>query len=262
MTFFPVTKIARFLRKLRKRARYFYRKLNQRRWLYRRQLRQLTPSSLLEGHFRIFSSPSHVCLSGFKVALDLLDGGPASIIETGTSAWGTDSTALWAKYVKTFGGRLWSVDIRQEPALKLGFLGHQIELVVEDSVLFLQNFASENEGVKIDLIYLDSFDVDWSDPTPAANHGWGEFVAIQPLVKPGTIVIIDDTPRNPTEMPFVSEEVMKHVRSFFERKIGPPGKGNLVFNFVSQSSEWEILHHSYNFVVRKMYAQPLSATQV
>ena len=234
-----------------KRLNRFARALRQKTWLLLPPTPDITPEKLVDKHFRLFSEPSHVCREGFGVALDHLAGRAASILETGTSAWGTDSTRLWSKYVNTFGGRLWSVDIREDPSRRLGRLGSRVELVVGDSVQFIRSFAMQNKGLTLDLIYFDSFDVDWSDSGPAARHGWAEWQAVQPLVGVGTIVIIDDTPRGPDEMPEVSRAVMSSVRRFIQTEGSPPGKGALIFDFVSRSDEWEILHHSYNLVVRK-----------
>ena len=62
----------------------------------------------------------------------------ATDVETGTSAWGTDSTRLWDNYVTHYGGSFHSVDIRSEPARRLkGQVGKRTRLVTSDSVNFL-----------------------------------------------------------------------------------------------------------------------------
>jgi hypothetical protein len=44
----------------------------------------------------------------------------------------------------------------------------------------------------VDLLYLDSFDVDWDDPHPSALHHLHELCAAMPALKPGAIVAVDD----------------------------------------------------------------------
>lgn len=43
-------------------------------------------------------------------------------------------------------------------------------------------------------MYLDSYDVDFSNPLPSAQHHLNEFKAVKHLLHKGSIVLIDDTP--------------------------------------------------------------------
>jgi hypothetical protein len=54
-----------------------------------------TGQELLAAHFDTWSSPNHINRPGFEVAVELMGDRPMRILETGTSAWGTDSTRLW-----------------------------------------------------------------------------------------------------------------------------------------------------------------------
>jgi hypothetical protein len=47
----------------------------------------------------------------------------------------------------------------------------------------------------IDLLYLDSYDLDWSHPTPSAVHHLKELVSIIAGVGPHTLVVVDDAPQ-------------------------------------------------------------------
>ena len=79
---------------------------------------------------------------GFRLALRLLAGRPARIVETGTSAWGVDSTLLFDSYVRHFGGRFDSVDLRALPSDRLRpVVGPATHLHVGDSVEFLSGLA-------------------------------------------------------------------------------------------------------------------------
>jgi hypothetical protein len=170
--------------------------------------------ALVFWHFLSRSSLGHPNRNGLEIALGELRNNPALIVETGTSAWGCDSTRLWASYIKSFGGQLYSVDIRDEPRRKLGRLGSNVVLSVGDSVEFLQNFSKSTKE-KIDLLYLDSFDVDWNEPMASAVHGFKEFECSLPSLKSGSIVIIDDTPNTIKWIPHSQqEEVQRFEESF------------------------------------------------
>jgi hypothetical protein len=48
---------------------------------------------------------------------------------------------------------------------------------------------------QVDLFYLDSYDVDWNDDTASAQHHLNEFLTVQPNIRPGCVVAIDDNSR-------------------------------------------------------------------
>jgi hypothetical protein len=95
----------------------------------------------------------------------------ARIVETGTSAWGVDSTLLLESYVRHFGGRFDSVDLRALPSDRLRpVVGPTTHLHVGDSVAFIAGLADEPGVAPVDLAYLDSYDLDWADPAPSEAH--------------------------------------------------------------------------------------------
>jgi hypothetical protein len=47
----------------------------------------------------------------------------------------------------------------------------------------------------VDLFYLDSYDVDWNNDTDSANHHLKEFKIIQPFIRAGAVVAVDDNSR-------------------------------------------------------------------
>ena len=120
--------------------------------------------------------------------------GPINIIETGASQSWDDGMmgVIFAKIAKLTGGQMWVVDIDQNAIdnskaafdeLGLDFINYH----VGDSVEFLQNFEE-----RVDLIHLDSWDLNLKDPFPSAFHGWREFEAIKDKLEPGAVIIVDD----------------------------------------------------------------------
>jgi hypothetical protein len=206
------------------------------------------PTKSIQGlvirHFRFWSHSNHQNVGAFLCALAELGGKPAVIVETGTSAWGTDSTRLWARYVQKYGGELWSVNLRREASERLrGQLKGNVHLVVGDSVEFLHGAKYP----KADLYFLDSWDIDWSDPDPAAHHGYKEFQAIQNSLKIGDIVIIDDTPR---DYSFLPNSIITYLEDGRLETDLMPGKGALVFQEIHNDPKYLILYHEYSLVVK------------
>jgi hypothetical protein len=156
-----------------------------------------TESRDLDTIFKEHFKDHHVNYDIARLVLDELKGKPLHVVETGTSAWGLDSTRLWDTYINSFGGEVYSVDIREEAGLKLiekgGKLSPHTHLYVGDSVPWLKQIGStigrahEREKEKmtekeakesIDVWFLDSCDVDWNEPDSAAFHGFAELMAI------------------------------------------------------------------------------------
>jgi hypothetical protein len=200
-------------------------------------------------HFFSRSELNHICRRGLVFALNKLEKKSAIIVETGTSAWGTDSTRLWSLYIGSFGGTLHSVDVRKQPSETFGNADTNVKLYVDDSINFLNNF-NQYEKNKIDLLYLDSFDIDWENPEPAMNHGLNEFRTAEKYLKPNAIIVIDDTPDNLNWIPESAHFISRKIYA----KCGElPGKGALVLAEIKKLPEkYEIIYHSYNLVIRKI----------
>lgn len=211
-------------------------------------IRRLRPSveRLALLHFIEHSDVFHINRQGLTLAVSALAGRSADIIETGTSAWGTDSTRLWATYVERYGGECWSVDIRPAAGEALGDLGPRTHLVVGDSAAFIREFAAQRQA-PIDLAYLDSWDTDWADPLPSALHGLAEWEALQPLLAAGTIVVIDDTPAS---LDMIPREHRGLAREFEATHGALPGKGALVLASLRNRSDVSVQYHHYNLVLR------------
>ena len=137
---------------------------------------------------------THICYHTMKKSLELLLNNNSSnniIVETGCSTHqGTKSTTLWDMFVNKFGGNVYSVDLDNVAVVNANKMTSDKTLVTcSDSVKYLKTFTQP-----IDLLYLDSYDVDFSNPLPSAQHHLNEFNAVKHLLHKGSIVLIDDTP--------------------------------------------------------------------
>jgi hypothetical protein len=201
-------------------------------------------TGLLEAHFSTWSEPTHVNRPGFEQALACSRPGPLTIIETGTSAWGTDSTRLWDAYVQRFGGEFWSVDLSAAPSSRLAKqVCDRTHLVVQDSVSFLNSFVEADPLRTVDLCYLDSWDVDWADPQASMDHGLAEFHAIAPLLRSGSVLLIDDTP---TALEYVPPSHTEQAQRFLAQRGFLPGKGALVIQELQQRADVRKIWEGYS----------------
>jgi len=205
-----------------------------------------TVEDLVAQHFKQWSQSDHQNRQGLFLALDLLSGKAATIIETGTSAYGTDSTRLFDSYVRHFGGDFYTVDINPYPSRRLRFAkSRRAHFFIMDSVQFLDNFSKITAHKSADLIYLDSWDVDWSDPFASAEHGKKELIAIRPLLLPGTVIVVDDTPILMKWIPSSDHD----AATKFKIEYGVlPGKGAF-YNQALKGIDFTVIHHDYNLVI-------------
>jgi hypothetical protein len=205
-------------------------------------------ADLVAAHFRSRSDPAHVNAASLGEALGLLDGRPATILETGSSAWGTDSSLLFDDYVAAFGGTFATVDVRPEPLRRLRpLLGPRSSATCDDSVRFLERWVREHPGRAVDLVYLDSFDVDFGAPVPAAMHGLSELWAIRPALRAGSLLLVDDTPATLDDVPPAEQA---RAADFHERHGLVPGKGMLVDLCLASAPGVEKLRHGYQALYR------------
>ncbi len=119
------------------------------------------------------------------------------ILETGcmrrVGNWDGDgqSTFLFDRFINTHQGNLFSVDISEEAVETASeVVSLRTFFRCGDSVKFLQELSPEH---KFDLVYLDSYDVDFENPHPSSLHHLFELCAIlHKNCKKGTIIAIDD----------------------------------------------------------------------
>ncbi len=122
-----------------------------------------------------------------------------TILETGIARtdenWEGDgmSSLMFDKYINAVGGNFTSIDI--EPS-NVDFARSQVSaksnLICSDSVIALHKISRDKEYPMIDVLYLDSFDLDWKNPIPSSFHHMKELLAIYPKIQKGTLIVVDD----------------------------------------------------------------------
>lgn len=142
----------------------------------------------------------------------------------GALAFGDDgaSTFIFDKFIEYMNGTVYSVDISSanvNHAKK--FISKNTNMVCSDSVSFLWNFSKDK---KIDLLYLDSYDIEKNNPHASQLHHLKELCAAIKNLESGSIVVVDD-----------------HDAFFTANKIG---KGNYVKDFM-QNINAKLLFEDY-----------------
>lgn len=145
--------------------------------------------------------------TSFRKTFDYLDrfDHPVTIVETGCARardnWAGDgqSTVLFDRYLslREAGGRGYSIDLEPRATeLCRQLVGPSIEILTGDSVPLLLDVHARLRaaGATIDLLYLDSFDLDWDHPVPSAVHHLKELVSIAPSLRRDSLVVVDDAP--------------------------------------------------------------------
>ena len=170
-----------------------------------------------------------------------------NILESGISSAGTYSTYLFDAYIKKFGGRFWSVDINQNLVdTHKGNMCPGTTLVCNDSVKFFSDWCVSNNGLQADVIYLDSYDLDWYNPHPSAMHGLNEYLALLPSYKKNTLLLIDDTPSNPYWLDSRGSLYTDMIQ-YYSKHNHLPGKGQYVLNLHKHA---DVLLHNYQVLYK------------
>ena len=177
----------------------------------------------------------------FEILLEIFSWSSINILETGSAAHGTKSSVLFASYVKIFGGKFDTVDTHPKIKSFYSFLeSNNIRFHTEDSLNYINNLDDDVIN-GLDIVYLDSFDLDIDNPEPSQEHGLNEFLLLDKKLKKDAILSIDDTP--------ISYELFGNSRSNKFDFI--PGKGRLVLNYLDKNpNQYEVLYHNYSVVLK------------
>ena len=169
------------------------------------------------------------------------------ILESGIASRGTQSTYLFNEVVRKYGGRFWSVD--NDPELVAAHQGNMCpgtKLVHNDSVAFFKEWINTTPSPKADIIYLDSYDLDFYNPEPSAKHGLAEYMALKPAIKKDTLLLIDDTPINPYWLD-TRGSTYYDMLDYYGMFGIMPGKGMYVLDVVNNADK---LIHNYQVLYR------------
>lgn len=128
------------------------------------------------------------------------------IIETGCArsihySWDSgfagdgNSTFIFDKFLSQKQGQLFTVD--KDPNSinhAQNYVGPNCTLICDDSIKFLWSLSKtlEDKQQYVDLLYLDSYDLDPNNYHPSAMHHLKELLAIISRLKPGTMIAVDD----------------------------------------------------------------------
>jgi len=170
---------------------------------------------------------------------------PLNILESGIASAGTQSTYLFNEFVRKYGGRFWSVDIKSDLVNRhSGNMCPATTLVCKDSVAFFKEWAAKNEVA--DVVYLDSWDLDFYNPTPAGVHGLNEYRALLPAFRSGSLLLIDDTPSSPYWLD-TRGSLYSDMTRLYDTKRLFPGKGMYV---LSEPKNATTLLHNYQVLYK------------
>lgn len=180
---------------------------------------------------------THINYHTMKQALiELLNNSKKSytFVETGCSAHGTKSTLLWDKFVNLFDGKVISVDLNQRSVEEANrATSDKTNVVCSDSLLFLPTLENS-----IDFLYLDSYDVDFLNPSDSAEHHLKEFNCVRHLLQKGSIVLIDDTPVSAEWLDDGKNNRLYHILK--NSDVG--GKGTLVNKELEKMGATKMMH--------------------
>ena len=140
------------------------------------------------------------------------------IVETGClrvpGNWAGDgqSTFLFDEFARYVSGTCISVDINPDSVDSARrACSARTTVCLNDSVSLLHQLDRIGLNRHISLLYLDSFDLDRTNPWPSAQHHMKELTAAWPLLRSGSVVCVDDYNVHP----------------------GEPSKGTLVNDFLT-----------------------------
>lgn len=203
-----------------------------------------------------YSKWRHVCHYSFeRLVLELASfKKEIKILETGSSAHGTNSSKLFFEIIDLLGGEFDTVDLNPEATqrvqslLEQGFphLMDRVHCNNGDSVEFIRDAQGP-----FDVVYLDSYDLYPGIFKESEQHGLSEFTSIVDKLSDIAYVLIDDSPRTRSifdkmNTPEFMSAVDSHVQIFGHL----PGKGALVLQAVTKDPRFTILHHEYQLLLK------------
>ena len=173
-------------------------------------------------------------------------------IETGASQNLDDGCfgLYLAKITESKNGLFSSVDIHSDIIEKSNDIfnkylpNFKINYYVDDSIEFLKKYKGSPN-----LVHLDSYDLDLTNPIPAMLHCWLEFESIKDKMPSGSIIMIDDNFLKGTWVNWNEIIDGKYTGNFKKIDITYDiiGKGSLIYHWCQRKeSDWNIIGNHYN----------------
>ncbi len=158
--------------------------------------------------------------AGFREIFTLLEAtretGEFLIVETGSlralDNWDDgQSTRVFDAFVTFHGGEVLSVDLSPEcgPLIR-ACCSDQVKFTCDDSVRHL-NWLRHQLRRPIDMLFLDSFDLDVLAPSASAFHHIKELSAIWPALGAGSLIAVDDNPQGLLGKGYLVEDFLANI---------------------------------------------------
>ena len=209
---------------------------------------------LVNLHFNFYSEKTHLNFGMFHFLLNKFNNKPLNILETGSSAYGSNSSHLFINYIRKFGGRFYTVDINPDIKNQLfRYEQDEVTIATSDSVEYLKSLDKKIVQ-SFDIIFLDSFDLDLINPEPSEQHGLMEFESLRKNIKKGCLISIDDTPSDYSLFSNDSPEALKAYKLQKAQKGSEyiPGKGRKVLDILKNDKSFKIIFHHYSVIIEKI----------
>ena len=205
---------------------------------------------LISNHFKFNANYGGMNRELFELSIGYFNNKAINIFETGSSAkWGANSSLLFDSYIYKFGGKFVTVDIRPEARKYLNSKFSKNSLSFEDDSL---NFIETYDQIffqNLNLIYLDSFDLDIDNPQPSMDHCLKEFLLLDMRIEKGCLVAIDDTPNLDAFEKYMQHHFM--TDNSIESYGFIPGKGSLILQSEIMKN-YKIIYQYYGLLLQKI----------
>ena len=182
-----------------------------------------------------------------------------NFLETGCTSDSYDNFGLlFAMMVDEIGGTYHTVDINENYIKKSKDFFDKIipnnSFVYEtsDSIEYLNNFNNP-----LNLVHLDSYDLDIKEPIPSSLHHLYEFLSIKDKMPQGSIVIVDDNYLNGTRIWWHNIHNGEYINTEeIDIQTEIIGKGSLIYHSVKQGKikDWILIGNHYGPAINhKLY---------
>ena len=171
------------------------------------------------------------------------------------------SSLMFDDFINYYGGRFITVDINKKNVeFAKTKLSNKAEVINSDSVVALEKISNLNKIAGVDLLYLDSFDVDWKNPHISALHHLKELVSAKNMIKNHSLIVVDDNRNNTGKGMYVNDYMsnLNKEKYFDDYQIGWvfESKKELVENFDwGNSSDWYISTIKKEIFEKRIYEQ-------